>query len=109
MRAAPTNWSGAVGGSTRALCRTSIGPSPQFRASHPSYFFLHLLLMDWVEVQVDKMGGETGPSTEKQGPSYPILSKGPVGQVIEHIYRDRLGQFKDQGQYKEQSLAGYAM
>jgi alpha-mannosidase len=61
--------------------------------------------MDWVEV--DKMGGETGPNTQKKSPSYPILSKGPVGQQIEHIYRDRLGQFKDGGQYKGQSLAGY--
>jgi alpha-mannosidase len=55
------------------------------------------------------MGGETGSSTQKKTSSYPILSKGPVGQQIEHIYRDRLGQFKDGGQYKQQSLAGYAV
>ena len=63
--------------------------------------------MDWVEV--DKMGGETGPSAQKKHSTYPVLSKRPVGQQIEHIYRDRLGQFKDQGQYKQQSLAGYAI
>lgn len=64
--------------------------------------------MNWVKI--DKMGGESRASTQNvKGPSYPILSKGPVGQQIERIYRDRLGQFKDQGQYKKESLAGYAM
>jgi alpha-mannosidase len=52
------------------------------------------------------MGGETyrniAPSAASS--SYPQLAIRPVGQQITHIYRDRLRQFTDNGQYKEQGL-----
>ena len=52
------------------------------------------------------MGGETG---DKMAPSassakYPQLVQRPVGKQITHIYMDRLGQFTDNGQYREQGL-----
>ncbi|KAK5105729.1 hypothetical protein LTR62_002331 [Meristemomyces frigidus] len=52
------------------------------------------------------MGGDTNkamwpaPSSAK----YPQLASRPVGKQIHHIYRDRLGQFTSNGQYKQQSL-----
>lgn len=52
------------------------------------------------------MGGEThrnmAPSVASS--SYPQLAVRPVGQQITHIYRDRLRQFTDNGQYREQGL-----
>lgn len=51
------------------------------------------------------MGGESGsrPSTH----SYPKLAVRPVGKQIHNIYRDRLRQFIDHGQYEGQSLLPY--
>lgn len=46
------------------------------------------------------MGGRDTPTHS----SYPKLAARPVGKQIEHIYRDRLGQFTDGGQYYHQSL-----
>lgn len=37
---------------------------------------------------------------------YPTLAAGPVGKQINHIYKDRLSQFLDAGQYREQGLIG---
>jgi alpha-mannosidase len=52
------------------------------------------------------MGGEThhnmAPSVASS--SYPQLAIRPVGKQITHIYRDRLRQFTDNGQYREQGL-----
>jgi alpha-mannosidase len=48
------------------------------------------------------MGGET--HTRPMASSYPKLSAGPVGQKINNIYRDRLGQFSSGGQYQGQDL-----
>lgn len=39
--------------------------------------------------------------------SYPKLVARPVGKQIHNIYVDRLRQFTDGGQYKEQGLMGY--
>lgn len=39
--------------------------------------------------------------------SLPQLSAGPVGQQISGIYKDRLGQFAGDGQYKSQNLQAY--
>lgn len=47
------------------------------------------------------MGGESRPRVSS---SYPVLAKHPVGQQIEGIYRDRLRQFTDGGQYRDQGL-----
>ncbi|KAK5939733.1 Glycoside hydrolase, 38 vacuolar alpha mannosidase [Knufia obscura] len=46
------------------------------------------------------MGGRSTPL----GSSYPKLAERPVGKQIQSIYTDRLRQFTDQGQYREQSL-----
>lgn len=45
-------------------------------------------------------GGTNGPLSSK----YPQLAVRPVGKQIEHIYTDRLRQFLDDGQYREQGL-----
>lgn len=37
---------------------------------------------------------------------YPKLAAGPVGKQIHKIYQDRLRQFTDNGQYREQGLMG---
>lgn len=37
---------------------------------------------------------------------YPQLAAGPVGKQIHRIYQDRLKQFTDSGQYREQGLIG---
>lgn len=49
------------------------------------------------------MGGE---SQIKLGgtPTFPKLSAAPVGQKIQGIYKDRLRQFSDPGQYESQNL-----
>ena len=39
--------------------------------------------------------------------NYPKLAAGPVGKQIDGIYRDRLRQFVDGGQYREQGLLAY--
>jgi len=46
------------------------------------------------------MGGRSTPVAS----SYPKLAERPVGKQIQSIYTDRLRQFTDQGQYREQSL-----
>ena len=45
-------------------------------------------------------GGSNNPLSSK----YPQLAVRPVGKQIEHIYNDRLRQFTDDGQYREQGL-----
>jgi hypothetical protein len=50
------------------------------------------------------MGGDAPSRTPS---SYPTLVERPVGQRISAIYRDRLRQFTDTGQFKEQNLASY--
>lgn len=51
------------------------------------------------------MGGDTKSNVASASMSqYPQLATGPKGKQIHHIYRDRLRQFTDQGQYKHQSL-----
>lgn len=52
------------------------------------------------------MGGEThrNMAPSLAGSAYPQLAIRPVGQQIHHIYRDRLRQFTDNGQYREQGL-----
>jgi alpha-mannosidase len=52
-----------------------------------------------------KMGGETH-NTMALRSHYPQLAAGPVGKQINHIYRDRMRQFMDGGQYKEQGILG---
>lgn len=49
------------------------------------------------------MGGET--RTQK-GPrsDYPLRAPKPVGQLISHIYKDRINQFYSRGQYERQNL-----
>lgn len=48
------------------------------------------------------MGGET--SNNSASSAYPKLAAGPVGKQIKSIYTDRLRQFTDSGQYREQGL-----
>jgi alpha-mannosidase len=48
------------------------------------------------------MGGEMGSTKPKA--SYPQLAPHPVGQKISHIYRDRINQFFDGGQYGRNNL-----
>jgi alpha-mannosidase len=52
------------------------------------------------------MGGETNRNMAPASlaPYYPRLAERPKGKQIHHIYRDRLRQFTDNGQYKEQGL-----
>ena len=47
------------------------------------------------------MGGGSNTPLSSQ---YPQLAVRPVGKQIEHIYTDRLRQFLDDGQYREQGL-----
>lgn len=51
------------------------------------------------------MGGEAyrGMSSKSE---YPTLAAGPVGKQINRIYQDRLRQFMDDGQYREQGIIG---
>ncbi|KAF2850688.1 glycoside hydrolase family 38 protein [Plenodomus tracheiphilus IPT5] len=52
------------------------------------------------------MGGETHHSMRLAAREYPTRAAGPVGKQIHHIYQDRLRQFLDAGQYREQGLIG---
>jgi alpha-mannosidase len=52
------------------------------------------------------MGGETHRSMVVAS-DYPRLAAGPVGKQIHSIYQDRLRQFTDSGQYKEQGIIGW--
>lgn len=52
------------------------------------------------------MGGETH-RTMAAAADYPKLAAGPVGKQIHRIYQDRLRQFTDGGQYREQGILGY--
>ncbi|KAF2634934.1 alpha-mannosidase-like protein [Massarina eburnea CBS 473.64] len=53
------------------------------------------------------MGGEANNNRIMPvSTDYPQLAAGPVGKQIEGIYRDRLRQFVDDGQYREQGLLG---
>ncbi|PSK60530.1 Alpha-mannosidase [Elsinoe australis] len=49
------------------------------------------------------MGGETKPTTAMAS-NYPKLAERPKGKQIHSIYRGRLQQFVDNGQYREQGL-----
>jgi len=40
---------------------------------------------------------------------YPKFAAGPVGKQIDRIYKDRLGQFTDGGQYWGQGLLSYVL
>jgi alpha-mannosidase len=51
------------------------------------------------------MGGETHRNMVVAS-EYPKLAAGPVGKQIHRIYQDRLRQFTDDGQYREQGLIG---
>lgn len=51
------------------------------------------------------MGGESN-RIMPVSKDYPKLAAGPVGKQIHHIYQDRLRQFLDAGQYREQGLIG---
>jgi alpha-mannosidase len=51
------------------------------------------------------MGGEAHRSMMVSS-DYPRLAAGPVGKQIHSIYQDRLRQFTDNGQYKEQGIIG---
>ncbi|KAF1911617.1 glycosyl hydrolases family 38 N-terminal domain-containing protein [Ampelomyces quisqualis] len=51
------------------------------------------------------MGGET-QRTMVVAADYPKSAAGPVGKQIRHIYQDRLRQFTDGGQYREQGIIG---
>ena len=48
------------------------------------------------------MGGDSNMSALKA--SLPKLSAGPVGKQIHSIYKGRLAQFTDSGQYYQQGL-----
>nr|OQO24641.1 hypothetical protein B0A51_08727 [Rachicladosporium sp. CCFEE 5018] len=51
------------------------------------------------------MGGDKNRNMALQSTAtYPQLAVRPVGKQIHQLYRDRLGQFTDNGQYKEQGL-----
>jgi len=51
------------------------------------------------------MGGEAH-RVMAHSANYPKLAAGPVGKQIHHIYQDRLRQFTDSGQYREQGIVG---
>ncbi|KAH7068519.1 glycosyl hydrolases family 38 N-terminal domain-containing protein [Paraphoma chrysanthemicola] len=51
------------------------------------------------------MGGEAHRIMAAKA-EYPRLAAGPVGKQIHHIYQDRLRQFTDGGQYREQGIIG---
>jgi alpha-mannosidase len=51
------------------------------------------------------MGGDTNRNhIMAVSREYPQLATGPVGKQINSIYKDRLRQFTDEGQYREQGL-----
>jgi alpha-mannosidase len=51
------------------------------------------------------MGGESHRNMVVAS-DYPRHAAGPVGKQIHHIYQDRLRQFTDGGQYREQGIIG---
>ncbi|KAF2831734.1 hypothetical protein CC86DRAFT_452695 [Ophiobolus disseminans] len=51
------------------------------------------------------MGGEAHRGIAHSA-TYPKLAAGPVGKQIHRIYQDRLRQFTDSGQYREQGIVG---
>lgn len=51
------------------------------------------------------MGGDTNRILPVST-SYPRQAAGPVGKQVHNIYQDRLRQFLDNGQYREQGLLG---
>lgn len=51
------------------------------------------------------MGGRESMDSKRS--TYPQLVERPVGKQITKLYKDRLQQFTDQGQYKQQGLFGY--
>ncbi|KAH8844796.1 hypothetical protein MCOR27_008815 [Pyricularia oryzae] len=51
------------------------------------------------------MGGESKPAAGGLK-SYPLQAPKPVGKWIENIYKERLNQFKDGGQYSVQNVVG---
>lgn len=53
------------------------------------------------------MGGETNRIMPVSKDEYPRLAEAPVGKQISNIYRDRLRQFTDGGQYYNQGLLPY--
>jgi alpha-mannosidase len=52
------------------------------------------------------MGGEAHRNMVVSSSHYPKLAAGPVGKQIHRIYQDRLRQFTDGGQYREQGIVG---
>ncbi|KAL5116289.1 Glycoside hydrolase, 38 vacuolar alpha mannosidase [Pleosporales sp. CAS-2024a] len=52
------------------------------------------------------MGGQSHRNTVVVASDYPRHAAGPVGKQIHHIYQDRLRQFTDGGQYREQGIIG---
>jgi alpha-mannosidase len=52
------------------------------------------------------MGGGSHPSMAPAS-TYPRLASKPVGKQIHKIYLDRLRQFTDNGQYRNQGLLPY--
>lgn len=56
------------------------------------------------------MGGETKLTLASSNKAqYPRHATGPVGKQIHSIYQGRLGQFTDNGQYREQGLLAYVL
>ena len=54
------------------------------------------------DISYSNMGGESHPRAIAS--SYPKLASGPVGQHIQSIYKERIGQFRSGGQYEGQNL-----
>lgn len=50
------------------------------------------------------MGGETFDVKGPRPNDYPLRAPKPVGQLISHIYKDRIAQFYNGGQYEHQNL-----
>lgn len=70
-----------------------------------SYRALQLLLVFHSPIDHCSMGGEQNiRMAPTSAASYPKLAERPKGKQIHHIYRDRLRQFTDNGQYKQQGL-----
>jgi hypothetical protein len=55
------------------------------------------------DLTASKMGGET-ETVKKPKSRYPVRAEKPKGRLITHLYRDRLDQFRDRGQYSSQNL-----
>lgn len=53
------------------------------------------------------MGGGSHP-TMASASTYPRMAAKPVGKQIHNLYTDRLRQFTDNGQYRNQGLLPYA-